>query len=130
MTMSSRTLPEDASYLKGLFMISTATRTIHWAGKSGKQYKYWVFDLPLKVSLKSEPGNYCFARETEPGRFMPIYFGETEDLSSRFNAHHKMACIMKQGVTHLHAHTSSSGASVRRLEEADLISHWTPPCNG
>ena len=107
---------------------ATTTPTIEWAGKSGRTYKYWIH--PIGTNFKAVPGNYIFAKETSPGRHMPIYIGETGDLSERFDNHHKMPCIRRQGATHIHVHTTSGGQAVRQREEADLIAKWRPICNG
>ena len=107
---------------------ATATRTIHWSGLSGRQYEYRIF--PLGTNFKAVPGNYIFAKEISPGQHVPIYIGETEDLSERFDNHHKMPCIRLQGATHIHVHQNQGGGAARRLEERDLVDKWNPPCNG
>lgn len=104
-----------------------AEHTIDWTGASGTKYKYWIY--PLGQSFKAESGNYCIAKETSPGRWTPIYFGETSDLSERFDNHHKAACFRQNGATHIHAHLSGN-KNDRLSEEADLIKHWNPTCNG
>lgn len=101
--------------------------TILWDGKSGKEYKYWIFEIGHP--LKQVPGNYCFAKETEPSKWRPIYFGETKDLSERFDNHHKITCIRREGATHIHAHESSADKETRLTEEADLVERWHPECN-
>ena len=80
-------------------------------------------------SFKELPGNYVFAKRTASGGFVPIYVGETGDLSERFDDHHKKECIIRRGATHLHAHTSSAEREKRAEEEQDIIVRWTPPCN-
>ena len=107
---------------------TTQTETILWSGRSGKKYKYWIY--PIGATFKAVPGNYVFARETSPNRYKPIYIGETSDLSERFDSHHKMACITRNGATHIHVHTTSGGQDVRRAEESDFVSNWNPICNG
>jgi len=83
----------------------------------------------MDAALKDKGGNYCFAKETSRGRWKPIYFGETRDLSERFDNHHKMDCIKKEGATGLHAHINEDEDD-RLAEEADLVDKWNPPCNG
>lgn len=106
---------------------NVTTKTIIWTGASGVQYKYWIH--PIGTDFKAVPGNYIFARETEPGRHSPIYIGETSDLSERFDNHHKMHCIKRNGATHIHVHQSSNVKEERRQEESDLIARWNPHCN-
>lgn len=100
--------------------------TINWPGKSGKTYKYEIY--PINTTFKAEAGNYIFAKETQSNQWTPIYIGETEDLSTRFDNHHKMDCIERQKATHIHAHLNSD-KDARLTEEADLIAKWNPPCN-
>ncbi|SRR5216684_5769768 len=106
-----------------------AERTIEWTGKSGKAYKHWIYNLAAASSFTRAPGNYVVARETKPDTFAPIYVGQTADLSERFDNHHKMPCMEKQGATHVCAHTSDANVSVRLAEEADLVEKWHPACN-
>lgn len=113
---------------KGGAVSQTKTKTITWQGQSGKSYKYWVHRLPPNFVAK--PGNYIFAREVSPDRFVPVYIGETSDLSERFDNHHKAQCIGRNGATHIHAHVNSGGEMARRSEESDLIARWRPTCNG
>ena len=101
--------------------------TILWDGKSGREYRYWIYDIGH--SMKQVPGNYCFAEETLPHTWKPIYFGETSDLSECFDYHHKMDCIRQNGATHIHTHISSEDKEVRCLEETDLINKWKALCN-
>ena len=107
---------------------ATATRTIRWSGLSGRQYEYRIY--PLGANFKAVPGSYIFAKETSQGRHRPIYIGETEDLSERFDNHHKMPCIRLQGATHIHVHQNDGGVAARRMEEDDLVNKWSPSCNG
>ena len=103
-----------------------AERTYNWAGQSGKEYAYQVYKVGQR--LGRTPGNYMFAREADSG-FLPIYVGQTSDLSERFDGHHKIDCIRANGATHLHAHASSRDEDVRRKEEADIKIAQEPPCN-
>ena len=106
----------------------TSTPTIKWTGKTGQTYLYYIYRIGS--SLKQVPGNYIFAKQIQPERWILIYGGETGDLSERFDDHHKMSCIKQNGATHIHAHASSPNASNRRVEEKDIIDRWNPICNG
>ncbi len=101
--------------------------TILWDGKSGKEYEFWIYEIGYPMA--SVPCNYCFAKETEPHKWSPIYFGETGDISERFDYHQKIDRILQHGATHIHAHISGEDREVRRVEEADLVAKWKPPCN-
>lgn len=102
--------------------------TILWKGATGAEYKYYIYSLPHS-GFKAEPGNYVFAKETESSKFRPIYAGETEDLSERFDNHHAMPCIQSNGATHITAHTNAAGDQARRDEEKDLRDNYNPVCN-
>jgi len=102
-------------------------RTINWPGQSGKQYKYWIH--AIGTTFKEEPGNYIYAKETQPGSWKSCYIGQTKNLNERLEGHEKEACAKKQGATHIHAHTTGNGEAGRRTEEKDLILKWQPPCN-
>lgn len=103
------------------------TKTIDWPGKSGQKYRYWIHKLP--PNFKKASGNYIFAKEASPGQWTPVYVGQTDDLSERFDDHHKARCISQSGATHIHAHTTPSKQE-RLDEESDLIARWNTPCNG
>jgi predicted GIY-YIG superfamily endonuclease len=101
--------------------------TINWPGASGNNYEYYIH--PIGTRFKNLAGNYIFARETKPNYWAPVYIGETADLSSRFNNHHQADAIKRNGATHIHVHSTTGGAQVRRDEETDLRRKWNPPCN-
>ncbi len=103
-------------------------RTIIWKGASGKEYKYWIYDIGYD-GFDAVPANYIFTKETTPNTHRAIYIGETKDISERFDDHHKMPCITRNGATHIHAHKSSSSKEIRCEEEKDLIDNWNPVCN-
>jgi excinuclease UvrABC nuclease subunit len=102
------------------------TPTINWPGQSGKQYKYWIY--PRASDLKESPGNYVYAKETSPGKWSPVYIGQTDNLKERQSAKYKKECLDRNGATHIHAHLSGDENS-RLAEEADLIAKWQPDCN-
>lgn len=104
-----------------------AERTINWEGTSGKKYKYWVY--ALDTTFEKSPGNYVFAKTTKPDALLAIYIGETEDISERFDHHHKMPCILNNGATNICVHKSSDDREVRCEEESDLIANYHPVCN-
>jgi hypothetical protein len=101
---------------------------INWPGASGKSYEYEIYEN--ETTFRSVPGNYVFAREVTPGHWAPVYIGETGDLSTRFDDHHKAKEIAKHGATHICVHASSSNKQQRLNEETDLVRKWAPPCNG
>lgn len=107
---------------------TTATPTVDWTGASGQKYRYSIYSIG--TSFKALPGNYIFSKVTEANKWRAIYIGETSDLSTRFDSHHKMPCIQRNGATHIMVHVNDSGERARRAEEADLLGNRTPACNG
>ena len=101
--------------------------TILIKGKSDTGYKYLIYDLG--DTHDAVPANYIFVKETSKDIVKPIYIGETEDISERFDYHHKMPCIKRNGATHLGTHKSSANKKVRCEEEADLVANYSPVCN-
>jgi len=104
-----------------------AVRRCTWKGQSGQTYLYGIHEID--TTHKSVPGNYIFAKETKPRTWEAVYIGQTDDLSERFDNHHKMPCIHRNGATHIHTHESSPDESVRQAEETDLIQYNHPICN-
>ena len=104
-----------------------AERTIKWVGHSGKEYTYWVHDIG--TTFNKSPANYVFAKETKPDVLLTIYVGETEDISERFDNHHKMPCILRNGATYISVHKGNDDKKVRCAEESDLIANYHPVCN-
>ena len=106
---------------------STGVETCGWTGQSGTRYEYKIYRVGTK--FKALPGNYIFAKKNASGRWVAIYAGETEDLSTRFENHHQQPCINLQGATHIHVHVNNGGAVARRAEERDIRLAYDPPCN-
>ena len=104
-----------------------AERSIKWVGHSGKEYTYWIHGIDTGFS--TSPANYVFAKTTKPHKLLAIYIGETEDISERFNNHHKVTCIRDNGATHICVHKGSDDKKVRCEEESDLIANYHPVCN-
>lgn len=110
-------------------MTTTTTATkMTWYGKSGVAYEYHIY--PFGTSFREAPGNYIFAMKSKPNTWRPIYVGETSNLAERFDNHHKMPCIKRNGATHIHVRINRNGEVGRRMEEKDLMSKYGPVCNG
>jgi len=56
-----------------------------WTGQSGQNYRYTVY--MFGTVFGPGPANHIFAHETRPNQFMPIYIGQTDDLSEPFDNH-------------------------------------------
>ena len=101
--------------------------TAQWVGASGQTYTYYVHSWPTEFTDK-RGGNYIFCKIVNQ-KWKAIYIGETGNFSERFDNHHAMPCIERQGATHIHAHLNTN-ESARLAEEDDLIQNHNPPCNG
>ena len=98
-----------------------------WLGASDREYEYLIY--PIGTPFNDSPANYIFAKQTSGGSWTPIYIGQTNNLSDCLADHEKMPCVKRHGVTHIHAHTGSLEAMIRKEEESALVAKWDPPCN-
>lgn len=97
-------------------------------GVSGIQYEFELYDFPPHFK-KHIGAVYIISKDTNDGNHKPIYIGITEDISERFDNHHKMDRILKYDPTHIGIYFESN--EQKRLEiETDLIKGLKPPCNG
>jgi len=109
-------------------MLTSTHPAIKWPGISGREYTYYIWPRGSTFDA-GQAGNYIYARETTPNRFVPIYIGQTSDLNRRLCDHEQEACVDRYGATHLHVHVTSGGEEARLGEEKDLIKKWQPSCN-
>lgn len=107
----------------------TDVSTINWAGKSGKTYVYHFLNDITANGILAVAGNYAFVKQLPNGNFVPLYFGQAEDLKARIPNHEQLADAKRAGATHVMAHTTQGGEAVRCAEEIDLIQQWHPPLN-
>ena len=95
-------------------------------GKSGTVYEFIIHKLP--VSFNALGGIYLFTKQLNEGRHKYIYLGITNDLSERFDDHHKADCIKQHGATHLCAFGESSEER-RKFIEKDIMAVISTKCN-
>ena len=100
------------------------TPTCVWRGMSGRQYTFYVFQLPYAFNANQD-GNYIFARLNEQQLWVPVYIGQG-DLARRANpdTHERGMCIRQRGATHVHCHLNPLQAD-RLTEERDLLNRYT-----
>lgn len=101
--------------------------TVMWPGDTGLCYRYEIY--PLGATLAARPGNYIFAKELTPHNWTPVFVGETDDMSLRFDTHPRRECIARNGATHIHAHINDGGDEARRDEKCAIWRRFNPPCN-
>jgi hypothetical protein len=95
---------------------------INAQGASGAQYAFSLY--PLNTDFKPLGAVYMFLKGD-----VPVYVGETRDLSQRFDDHHKADEIRSHLADRIAILVESDGG--RRLYiEADLLRNYRWPCNG
>jgi excinuclease UvrABC nuclease subunit len=103
---------------------------IDWPGQSGKTYRYWFLNSPkIAQNIKAEGGNYAFVKRSANGNFVPLYFGQADDLQARIPSHERWDDASRIGATHVMSHTTPAGEQARLTEERDLIQRWNPVLN-
>jgi hypothetical protein len=97
---------------------------VDWTGKSGTAYRYWFLDNPTAAGIQAVAGNYAFVKRLPDGKFVPVYFGQADDLQARIPNHDRWSDAVRTGATHVMAHTTPGGKQARFHEERDLIQQW------
>jgi predicted GIY-YIG superfamily endonuclease len=106
--------------------IATAT----WTGQSGTDYNFTVY--PIGTSFRAVGAVYIFTKRTVSDGTAShkfIYIGQTDDLSTRFDNHHKANCIARNGANCISVHMEDS-EDQRLAIETDLCRLHDTPCNG
>jgi len=106
--------------------------TVTFTGESGTEYAFNVY--PWGTSFKEDYGAvYFITKRTEKSEggysHIRIYVGQTEDLSTRFDNHHKQACFDKHKKNCVCVH-GEDDEDARLAIEQDLIDNYDLPCNG
>jgi len=105
-------------------MATPPTLTIK--GKSGTDYHFYMYKLP--VIFSDSGGIYIYTIELPTGFHQYVYIGITNNLSTRFDNHHKANEIAKEGATHLSILWESNEA--KRIEiEKDILGAISTLCN-
>ena len=104
--------------------------TITFTGVSGARYQFDVY--PFGASFKDIGVIYVITNRhpNERGGYSHhrIYIGQTEDLSERFDNHHKYDCFVRENANCICVFGLDS--EDRRLDiESDLLDNYSPPCN-
>lgn len=96
-------------------------------GKSGAKYVFTIYNI--YTNFKPVGGLYLFTKlleDKETHKY--IYLGITNNLSTRFDNHHKEDCIKKNGSTHISIYFESNQLS-REKAESDILSAINTTCN-
>jgi len=105
--------------------------TLTLTGASGTKYEFTIHDFgpdfnavgavyAITKRYQKQDGNYTHS---------VIYIGQTEDLSTRFDNHHKEDCFTANGANCTCIHRDDDEQS-RLDKESDLVEAYKPPCNG
>lgn len=105
--------------------------TINLTGASGTKYSFNIY--PYGTNFKEIGAVYSISKRTAKsdgsGTHTQIYIGQTNNLSERFDDHHKKSCFKRHNANCHSIHQESN--ENKRLEiEKDLINAYDPPCNG
>ena len=104
--------------------------TVSFTGLSKKQY---VFDVwKTDQQFRDTGAIYAISRRYPNGNTYShdvAYFGQTEDLSARFEDHHKQDCFEEHGANCI-CTLVENDEDLRCAIETDLIRAYKPPCNG
>jgi hypothetical protein len=105
--------------------------TLNLSGSSGSDYTFSVY--PYGTVFKSLGAIYYISRRTENaegiGSHSNLYVGQTNNLSDRFNSHHKESCFLRNNANCISV-LIEEDEDARMAIESDLIDSLMPPCNG
>lgn len=99
--------------------------SITLSGCSGKSYKFTVKDFG--VEMEPIGAVYCVIKERNNSN-SHIYLGITNDLSTRFENHHKENCFKKHNANKIAIYKCSSKSDRKKIEE-DILCKNDFPCN-
>jgi hypothetical protein len=99
--------------------------SISLKGCSGTSYEFNVYEYGTNFNSF---GAIYFISTRQKGKHTPIYIGITDDLSTRFNDHHKEECFIKYGSNCISVHQETSEAARKSIEE-DILCYYDFPCN-
>ncbi len=100
-------------------------------GVSGKKYEFNVYDAKVDWQEDIACVYYVSKREVgsdKTGSHTAIYIGETGDLKTRHENHHRQQCFERHGYNCISVHLEPD-QSTRLAIETDLIKAYDPPCN-
>lgn len=104
--------------------------TMKVAGKSGTEYSFDLY--PTGTSFKALGAVYVITKRTAKqgggGEHTYLYVGETGDLSTRFDDHHKQECFNDHDANCIGIHLDDSEKS-RLSKEDDILAGHKWPCN-
>lgn len=107
--------------------MASYNKTITLSDKNGNSYKFELFTM--NQSFNSVKAIYIVWKLTDNNtKYSLFYIGQTDDLSTRFDNHHKQDCFDKKWANFIGVHQVTTQADRYRIEKA-LIEAHRPPCN-
>ena len=98
-------------------------------GKSGKTYQFQVYEWGNEFAAVGAV--YAITKRllaNGKGSHIFIYFGQTGDLSARFEDHPEASCFVKNGANCICVHLESDEKK-RLAIWSDFIEGYDAPCN-
>jgi predicted GIY-YIG superfamily endonuclease len=109
-------------------MAKIATLTL--SGKSGDKYDFNVYQFD--TSFKQVAAVYAvtkrYKKQDGSHTHTIIYIGQTDNLSERFDDHHKAECFSRNNANCICVHKETSEKERLRIE-SDLLAARDPDCN-
>ena len=106
---------------------------------NGISRKEYIFDLytfddfsELRNAFLTRAGVYLFTRRRPTNEGFThdlVYLGETEDLSKRFDNHHKEKEIKANYANCIGIHAAPANDKQRKMIETDILAAYDFPCN-
>ena len=108
----------------------TKLGTLTLKGASGQTYDFTTYSYDETFNAVGAVYEITRRQKKLTGNYghTPIYIGETSNLSTRFDDHHKEWCFTEHNANCKCVHLDADEDS-RRKKEADLIDYYNPPCN-
>lgn len=100
--------------------------TIILTGCSGNEYSFDIYSF--NTTFKPLSGIYYISKRNQKREHTAIYLGITDDLSSRFNNHHKGDCFVKNGANCISILLENSKERREEIEK-DILCNYNFPCN-
>ncbi len=100
--------------------------TVNATGISGRQYPFEVY--PWGTGFNAVGAVYLILRTSQGGNYDILYVGQTDDLSTRFNNHHKQPCFDRNRKSHIGVLVEGSERNRLAIEQ-DLIAKYKTMCN-
>ena len=99
-------------------------------GESARKYEFNVYGFDAEFNAIGAVYVVTKRTKTRSGHYShtKIYAGESGDISTRFDGHHKEECFQTHGANCKCIH-SEADEDRRRTIESDLIGAYDPPCN-